>query len=275
MSLAPGNADDPRPIYVQIMEALRRRILSGEIRERLTSEVELAQQFGTSRGTVKQAIAGLVREGLLRRHRGLGTFVNAERVESFYHEISSFTGAMKAQGLSPEVRLLHFERELPAAAEAERLKLADGEEVFRYTRSVHLDGRPIVLTESVIPAARFPGLSISAPDESLYKILRKDFGTTPFRAHDSYSPVAATGHVAEVLETAEGTPIFRVSRLSFDPRGVPIEFAVSWSLHGRLTVEISPMSLFLEETFFSEQTSAGQWHYQIANEYRSVAPRSR
>lgn len=263
----PAKADDPRPLYIQIMEALRRQILSGQIREKLTSEIELAQQLGTSRGTVQQAISGLVQEGLLHRHRGLGTFVNVDRVESYYREISSFTGAMKAQGLSPTVHLLHFGREVAAPDRARLLQLEDGEEIFWYSRSVHLDGVPIVFTDSYIPASRFPGLQITAPGESLYKILRQEFGATPFRARDSYTPELAKAQVAKALDIAAGTPVFRVERVALDQSELPIELAISWFHKGRLSVEISPMSLFLEEQFFSGGSNAGQWHHQVLTEY--------
>lgn len=263
----PGKPDDPRPLYVQIMEALRRQVLSGQIREKLTSEVELAQQLGTSRGTVQQAISGLVQEGLLHRHRGLGTFVNLERVESYYREISSFTGTMKAQGLSPAVHLLKFCREAATPERARLLELEDGEEIFWYSRSVHVDGVPIVFTDSYIPASRFPGLEITAPGESLYKILRQEFGATPFWAKDSYTPELARAQVAEALGIASGTPVFRVERVARDQSGLPIELAISWFNKGRVTVEITPMSLFLEEQFFSGGSGASQWHHQVLTEY--------
>lgn len=263
----PGKADDPRPLYIQIMEALRRQILSGQIREKLTSEIELAQQLGTSRGTVQQAINGLVREGLLHRHRALGTFVNVERVERYYREISSFTGTMKAQGLSPTVRLLHFGREAATPERAKLLQLRKGEEIFWYSRSVHLGGVPIVYTDSYIPARRFPGLEISAPGESLYKILRQEFGATPFRARDTYTPELAKGLVAKALAIKSGTPLFRVERVAVDQGDVPIELAVSWFHKGRVSVEITPMSLFLEEQFFSGGGNASQWHHHVVTEY--------
>jgi len=269
---SPGKPDDPRPLYVQIMETLRRQVLSGQIREKLTSEIELAQQLGTSRGTVQQAINGLVQEGLLHRHRALGTFVNADRVESYYHEISSFTGSMKAQGLSPSVNLLHFGRQPASAQHAALLQLAEGEDIFWYSRSVHIDGMPIVLTDSYIPAQRFPSLEITAPGDSLYKILRQEFGATPFWAKDSYTPELATADVAKALGIAEGLPVFRVQRVARDQGGIPIELAVSWYHKGSLSVEITPLSLFLEEQFFSGSSRASQWHHHVTTEYGGKRP---
>jgi DNA-binding LacI/PurR family transcriptional regulator len=61
----------------QITEALRHRVLHGDLRpnETLPTTQELAAQFGTSVFTVHTAMAPLVAEGLLERRRNLGTIV--------------------------------------------------------------------------------------------------------------------------------------------------------------------------------------------------------
>ncbi|MCM3782052.1 GntR family transcriptional regulator [Neobacillus mesonae] len=65
------------PLYKRIQEDLRRRIHSGELKEgdMVPSEKELAAQYEVSQITSKNALNGLVEEGLLVRYRGRGTFV--------------------------------------------------------------------------------------------------------------------------------------------------------------------------------------------------------
>lgn len=259
----PVGADDPRPLYIRIMDSLRRQILSGEIRDALTSEIELAQQLGTSRGTVQQAIAGLVREGLLHRRRGAGTFVSRDNVEKYYREISSFTGTMVSQGLAPEVRVQTFRRAAASAETARVLALDAGEDVFYYARAVALDGTVRVFTESWMPATRFAGLTIAAPGESLYTILRREFAATPSWASDSYTPALAEGEIAAGLAVTPGTPIFRIERATLDQSRMPIEHAISWFASGRIVVDISPMSLFLEKQFLATDANASQWHHHV------------
>jgi DNA-binding LacI/PurR family transcriptional regulator len=69
----------PQALYSQISNAIRKRILSGDLAAgtRLPTEAEIAQQHQTSRGTVRQALSILVTEGLLERVQGSGTFVCA------------------------------------------------------------------------------------------------------------------------------------------------------------------------------------------------------
>lgn len=73
MSMPPAR----KPIYQQIRDYLREEILSRRWKpgDRLPSENELSVQFGGSRITVKQALADLVKEGLVYRIQGRGTFV--------------------------------------------------------------------------------------------------------------------------------------------------------------------------------------------------------
>jgi len=70
---APGG-----PKQIALAKALRSRILDGDFvpHEPIESEVKLAEFYGVSRGTIRQALATLERDGLLIRMPGKGTYVN-------------------------------------------------------------------------------------------------------------------------------------------------------------------------------------------------------
>lgn len=76
--LAPQSS---RPLYAQLSDEIRRQIQSGELKpnERLLPELEFALEYDVSRGTVRQALDRLVRDGLVQRTQGKGTFVRATR----------------------------------------------------------------------------------------------------------------------------------------------------------------------------------------------------
>lgn len=66
------------PLYVQLSQILKQRILSGEWRGdggQLPTEPELSAEFNLARGTVRQALSQLEDEGVVRRERGRGTFI--------------------------------------------------------------------------------------------------------------------------------------------------------------------------------------------------------
>ncbi len=66
-----------RPVYQRIADALRKRILSGELNPgaRLPSESGLMTEFEVSRGTARQAFAVLKYEGLVESVTGSGVYV--------------------------------------------------------------------------------------------------------------------------------------------------------------------------------------------------------
>lgn len=67
-----------RPIYVQIMDEVRRGRVLGTLRagDALPSVRQLAAELGVNPNTVQQAYRELEREGLVRVRRGQGTFVS-------------------------------------------------------------------------------------------------------------------------------------------------------------------------------------------------------
>jgi DNA-binding LacI/PurR family transcriptional regulator len=70
------------PKYQQVFEALEREIRSGQLKagDRLPSEAELEQRFGTSRITVGRAVRDLQLAGLVDRRAGSGSYVKARSV---------------------------------------------------------------------------------------------------------------------------------------------------------------------------------------------------
>ena len=68
---------EPRRLYEQISQKLAKAIAAGEyeLGQRLPSERELAQTFGVSRPTVREAIIALELDGLVEVRLGSGVYV--------------------------------------------------------------------------------------------------------------------------------------------------------------------------------------------------------
>ncbi len=81
-SLFSVDVDNPevagRPAYARISERMRAAISSGALARnaRLPSSRTLARDFAVSRNTVDEALGVLAAEGLIRRQRGVGSFVS-------------------------------------------------------------------------------------------------------------------------------------------------------------------------------------------------------
>ena len=66
-----------RSKYAQLFERLKREILRGAYQkgQRLPGENEMAQEYGMSRQTVRQALSLLEQEQVIERRQGGGTYV--------------------------------------------------------------------------------------------------------------------------------------------------------------------------------------------------------
>ena len=65
------------PLYRQVRERLTARLIDGDWQagEVIPSEIQLARELGVSQGTVRKALDEMVRDNILRRKQGRGTFV--------------------------------------------------------------------------------------------------------------------------------------------------------------------------------------------------------
>ena len=71
------------PAYVQISEAIARRINAGQFLagERLPTERNMATEFGVAVGTLRKALHQLQSQGLIQRRHGSGNYINSGRIE--------------------------------------------------------------------------------------------------------------------------------------------------------------------------------------------------
>lgn len=101
--------DETRPIYLQIMEEIKKAIVRGELKlgEKMVAVRELANRIGVNPNTAQRAYMELEREAILVPKRGQGTFIteNNDRLEqektSFAHQIiTQFLEELKNLGLT-------------------------------------------------------------------------------------------------------------------------------------------------------------------------------
>jgi GntR family transcriptional regulator len=219
--------DSPIPVWAQIEESLAARIAGGELRvgDRIPAERELAQHFGVSRGTIRQALDALAARGLVERGVGRGTFVAAGKVVVRLSDVAGFTEQMARAGLVASARVVRAAL-VPAPGQVARaLEIAAGAPALRVER-LRLAGRlALTLEDSWIPAERFPGLEDLDLRGSIYALMRDLYARAPVRVVEALEPVVAQEHSAAALGVAAGAPLMLVERTAFDAGGVPVEYA--------------------------------------------------
>ena len=127
------NAQDAIPLYEKLRDLLREQIEQGRYRpgEPIPSERELCRAHRISRITVRQAIAGMIHDGLLVRKQGKGTFVARRKVSQGLSRIVTFRRTVLDIGMKPSTRILSHGL-LPADLEvASVLKLPEAGQVLK------------------------------------------------------------------------------------------------------------------------------------------------
>lgn len=161
-----------RAVYKQIADWIRRLIEIGELAagEKLPSESKLMHRFGTTRTTIRRALASLAAEGRVRTERGVGVFVKEivrpdalvrepyDRLARHHYRDegrSPLYVDAASRGIDPQaVQQDRVELgEVPAPDDvARRLGLDPGTTVFRRRRRMWIGDVPTQLTDSYIPA---------------------------------------------------------------------------------------------------------------------------
>lgn len=218
----------PIPIYIQIEEQLKARILAGEfgVGTAIPSERELTESFGVSRMTLRQAVTNLVNDGLLYREKGRGTFVASPKVEQPLNGLTSFTEDMKARGMVPSNKLIHFKRVMPEADIAGELGLGSGDEVFSVKRIRYADDKPMAIERTFLPVKLFRHLTEEALKGSLYSIIEEQ-QLRISHASQRMEAALVKKEDAELLKIGMPSPVLCIERLSYLEDGIPFELVRS------------------------------------------------
>lgn len=212
------------PLYEQIESSIRTRIASGELGplDRVESETELAESFSVSRMTARKAIEALVREGLLFRRQGKGTFVADRKIAYGLSTQLSFSTSMAEAGHSVRTEVVDsaIGRADPAVAEA--LGLASGSVTVYVRRIRFVDGVPAALHESWLP-----GTLVAVLDHDLtgsLNTLMAALGHEVSSTHDYVEAVECTPEVSGMLQCLTRAATIKVSGVGLSATNHPLRY---------------------------------------------------
>jgi GntR family transcriptional regulator len=214
----------PVPLYHQAAQALERAIEDGRLPRgsKLEGELDLAEQLGISRPTMRAALKQLVDKGLLIGRRGIGTMVATKPVRRAI-ALTSLYDDLKESGREPTTRVLDFEETGCPPEVAEQLELGPDAPVLRLERLRIAGSDPIALMHNFVPVGL---LGIEREDlerTGLYDLFRRS-GITPHVATQRVGARKANDEEAELLEMEVGDPVLTMSRTAYDTAGRPIEY---------------------------------------------------
>ncbi len=231
----------PQPRYRQVAQTLINEIQAGHypVGDLMPTEMELCEQFGASRFTVRQAIKQLVELGLVNRQAGVGTKVLGREPKSNYRQVMQGISDLRQYTADTELEI-HDQRMVTVHGDlSAMLEASEGENWLRIEGIRRLGDRkapPICLTEIYIHpafrAVRNLGGRSTAP---IYVRIEEQFGERVMEIQQQISASALTKKVAGLLDAKPGAPALLVNRSYRNQRGELIEVALSTHPADRFT----------------------------------------
>lgn len=212
------------PLYFQLARYFENAIAAGVLEPgtRLDNEVDLANQLGLSRPTVRAAFLYLANNGLVVRKRGAGTVVARRRVDRNV-ELTSLFDDLKASARKPATEVLSNEVVHASDRVAEALQLAPGSLVISLERLRMADGEPIALMHNHLPAALVHVSTDMLAEHGLYELMRAA-GIQFESAVQRISARNASASEAKLLQETRGAALLTMERIAYDGVGRPVEF---------------------------------------------------
>ncbi len=205
-------------VYIKLKDDISTKIHSGVYKKdmRLPSENALCKEWGISRMTVRRALDELVREGLVYRTRGSGTFVAANRFSQC--DIMNFSEMVKMCGAVPSTDVL--EKSFVCDEDvALSLHIPKGSVFYKVCRLRKADGVPVGM-ETVFLPLQF----CDRPDrldltDSLYKGLKNLYGWTVARQDLAITAQIPTKEEKALLCLGKDEGVLKTEGVSLDSEG--------------------------------------------------------
>jgi GntR family transcriptional regulator len=254
---------DQRPLYAQASEALRNLVQGGGYApgDRLPSEIELSQQLGISRPTLREALRLLEEDGTIVRRHGVGTFVAQSQpvIESGLEVLESIERIAQRLGLSTSMAEARIQERVAAPRELRALALNGDAMVTEVTRVITADGQRVAHLVDVVPRQVLRGdelrgydLSIApvhelvpspaAPGESFHGSVLDYFLARgwPALSHSrtELSAEAADPELAHALAVSKGKPLLRLEAQLYAQDAQVVDYSISHFVPGHFRFHV-------------------------------------
>lgn len=229
------------PYYEQIVDQVRNLIRDKALSEGETfySEGEVARMLGISKMPVRQAFQKLRSEGLLVVSRGKRPIIGSGKLPWNFQELRGFSEEMRRRGLQPSAKVISLERKEADGEVMQALKLQEGDEVYALKRLRYVDGKPVAVVTSFLPATIFPEIDRQdLQGQSLYHIFERVYKRKLLWAEEVIGAATVNPEDAQLLQAAIGSAVLLIKETTYDHDEVAIEYSVSVLRGDRYTASV-------------------------------------
>lgn len=229
--------NSPIPVYYQLKEDIKQKIANEvwKVGQCIDSERELSENYGVSRMTVRQALGELVKEGLLVREKGKGTFVCEPKVKQ--KDMMSFSEIIKKSGRKLQTKVLKFELiETPEEVQ----DIFEVEKIYEINRLRIVDDEVVANEKVYIPKDYCENLNETMLKGSLFKIL-EEVGYKVENSESELKAIIMDDELRNLFQVEEQAPLLQSFNKVFtnDDKVLFVEEAVYRSDKYILEINIS------------------------------------
>lgn len=235
--------------YQLIANEIKKRILNETYKanELMPEQGKLAKEFGVSKITIKKALDGLARAGLIYKKSGLGTYVLGQTLKmgKLDSPANAFDGLYHQQGKKHiKSKVILFEPEFPSAHVAQKLNITTTELVYNIKRLRIIDGMPFILEHTYMPVSIVPKLPLESIKSSIYSYIHDElnlkFGGAFRKIHSDWS----NQDDVKYLETNLKVPMLEVEQVVWLANGKYVEYSKSRNVFNTRAITVVDINNF-------------------------------
>lgn len=210
----------------ELIDRIKRRELDSQ--SRLPSEAMLAEEFGVSRATVREALNGLASRGIVVRKHGSGTYVNHSMLHLML-EVSEqweFKDLIASHGYQAGIRFLDSDVTIADAEICNALDIDLGSQILVVRKIFTADETPAIFSVNMLSleVATQPH-DLEAIKGPIFHYLAEAYGVHPAYSSAEITPVVPTDELAGYLELGSKAGLLLLKDIFFDAENHVIMYA--------------------------------------------------
>lgn len=209
------------PLHIQLKEIIENQVSEGALSDQIPSERQFMEDFNISRSTVREAINLLVREGILEKRHGKGTFVSLKPIHDWLGSLSSTTETIHHMGMKPGAKLITHYQTTPSTYIQQLTGLT---KAYFIKRIRYADEIPIGVERHYYPVAIGKKLiQFNLDNATLYDLVENELGIQFAEANQTISSGQLMQEDREYLNVAADTNVLIAERIIKDQADNVIE----------------------------------------------------
>ena len=207
------------PSYVNVYNSLYSDIINDVYldNELLPSESILAEKYGVSRNTLRQALAILCEDGLIVKSQGKGTLVTKEKIQFDNNKISNPMINLCTNNIDDII--IHYNFNPPTDIAKAKLGLNKSDIVLASTNIYKSQEIPLGYSFAQIPIKVFHELNVDSNDEeSISNLINHKIFEVAARSKFSIKLILANEIESNYLGVNESTPLLLMESIFYNSK---------------------------------------------------------